>query len=161
MAERNGKAQNGKAQNGKAQDGEVREWLDQLIEACKDGEAEFRRAGRLTDDPLRSLSRTYARQYAEFVAELEAQLEELGGRAPGARWDEQVRRGWIHLEHKGTGEDESCIRAEWELGEEATLKCYEEALGKPLPAEVRRLLERQYRDLKEGLERLRGSTSFA
>jgi uncharacterized protein (TIGR02284 family) len=148
MSERNGQV-----------NGEVREYLDQLIEACKDGEAEFRRVGRLTDDPLRSLSRTYARQFAEFVAELEAQLGELGGRAPGPRWDEQVRRGWIHLEHKGTGEDESCIRTEWELGEEATLRCYEEVLAKPLPAQVRRLLERQRRELREGLERLRATTS--
>jgi uncharacterized protein (TIGR02284 family) len=133
--------------------------LEHLVETCRDGEQELRRAAtKLPDNGFRALCDAYAGQYATFAAELELEIGRLGGRARAPRRNDLEQPGWIHLAHKGTGEDASCIETECELGESASLRSYEEVLAHELPAEVRSMLVRQYAELKRAYERARAYT---
>jgi len=130
--------------------------LEQLVEACRDGERELQRTRAKL--PNRAFWGAYCRRYAGFAAELEEAMARLGARARAPRQSDLSQPGWIHLAHKGTGEDESCIRVECELGESAILQTYEEVLAHELPAEVRSMLKRQCAELKRAHERARAHT---
>ena len=131
--------------------------LNDLIETSKDGVNGFRAAA----DAVRSaeakavfLSRV---QYIErAVAELQDAVRRLGGdpertgSVAGA-----LHRGWMGLKSAVTGRDDAAIVTECERGEEVAVKNYEDALKKDLPADVRALVEQQYRGAVQNLERVR------
>jgi uncharacterized protein (TIGR02284 family) len=120
--------------------------LNVLIETSKDGEAEFRKATEDASSPdLKALLMRCAQLCTEAVAELQSAVRALGG-TPGEHGSATgaLHRGWVDVKsavrHRGDHE----ILADCEKSEDGAKKRYREALDKPLPADIRALIERQY-----------------
>ncbi len=131
--------------------------LNGLIETCKDGENGFRSAAEgVEDNNLKRLFQSYSQQRAEFAAELKAEVLRAGddpsksGHVLGA-----IHRGWINIMAAVTGKDEAAIIAECERGEDVAVRNYREALEKPLPVDLRAIVERQYLQVQEAHDHVR------
>ena len=59
-----------------------------------------------------------------------------------------MHRAWINLKSAITSADDHAILSECERGEDFAKRAYEEALQEDLPADVRTLIGRQYREVK-------------
>jgi uncharacterized protein (TIGR02284 family) len=131
--------------------------LNNLIETCKDGQDGFRSAaGGVRDGELKTLFHTYSQQRAQFAAELQGEVRRLGGdpEETGST-AAALHRGWIDIKSAVTGEDESAIISECERGEDSAVRNYEDALRQDLPSDVRSIIERQSRQVKEAHDRIR------
>ena len=60
-----------------------------------------------------------------------------------------MHSGWLNIKSAITGGDESDIIPECERGEDAAVKSYKDALDDDIPADIREIIERQYRSIKE------------
>ena len=132
--------------------------LNNLIETCKDGQDGFRSAaGGVRDGELKTLFHTYSQQRAQFAAELQGEVRRLGGdpEKTGST-AAALHRGWINIKSAVTGEDEGAIVSECERGEDSAVRNYEEALRRDLPSDVRSIIERQFGQVKEAHDRIRG-----
>ena len=136
---------------------EVVSVLNYLIETCEDGVHGFRTAADAVMNPAaKALFATRLPRIELGERELKAEVRRLGG-DPDERGSvaAAMHRGWINLKAAVTGKDEEGIVAECERGEEHAVHVYEDALQKDLPAETRKIVERQYRGVVENLERVR------
>lgn len=132
--------------------------LNNLIETCKDGQEGFRSAaGGVRSGDLKTLFHTYSQQRAQFAAELQGEVRRLGGdpEETGST-AAALHRGWINIKSAVTGEDEGAIISECERGEDSAVRNYEDALRQDLPSDVRSIIERQFRQVKEAHDRIRG-----
>jgi uncharacterized protein (TIGR02284 family) len=132
-------------------DDRAREALDQLLEACKDGEHAFRSAARRANDRrLRARCQGWAGQLARFAAELRAARRRWGG-GPLRRGTilGTLQRGLDDLRAMLLGRTDADLIARLESGEEAVLQAYEAAAQEPLPPEVHDLVERQLARLRQ------------
>lgn len=136
---------------------EVITTLNNLIETCKDGQDGFQTAaGGVTDSDLKTLFHTYAQQRAQFAGELQDEVRRLGGDPEHeGSVAAALHRGWINIKSAVTGQDESAIINECERGEDSAVSNYQEALDRDLPANIRAIVERQFRDVKEAHDRVR------
>jgi uncharacterized protein (TIGR02284 family) len=155
MADRNNP--NRPRSDGTVTNSDVADILNGLIETLKDGENGFRTGAEGVDDPtLKRLFESYSQQRAEFASELQSELRRLGkdpsdsGHVLGA-----LHRGWINIKAAVTGKDEAAIISECERGEDVAVRNFREALEKPLPAELRALIERQFLQVKEAHDHIR------
>ena len=131
--------------------------LNNLIETCKDGQDGFRSAaGGVRNAELKTLFHAYSQQRAQFAAELQGEVRRLGGdpEKTGST-AAALHRGWIDIKGAVTGEDEGAIVSECERGEDSAVRNYEEALREDLPSDVRTIIERQFRQVKEAHDRIR------
>jgi uncharacterized protein (TIGR02284 family) len=74
----------------------------------------------------------------------------------------QVHRFWVNLRSTIAGMDEHAILDECERGEDAAKRAYEDALQEDLPADVRTLIGKQYREVKmnhDGVRDMRNMTA--
>ncbi|MEO6778321.1 MAG: PA2169 family four-helix-bundle protein [Gemmatimonadaceae bacterium] len=131
--------------------------LNDLIETCKDGVKGFRSAAdAVGDSPAKTLFRSRAQNIETAVSQLSAEVRKLGGdpekhgTTAGA-----AHRGWIDLKAAVTGRNDSAIIAECQRGEDHAVKVYEDALKKTLPADVRTMVEQQYRGALANRESMR------
>jgi uncharacterized protein (TIGR02284 family) len=136
---------------------EVRSTLNDLIETCKDGEEGFRASARnLKDAELRRFFLASALQRTQFAGALQAEVILTGadpvrsGSTAGA-----IHRGWLGLKSALAGENDLSILEEAERSEEAAVENYREALDKDLPAELRGIIEEQYREIQQAHNRVR------
>jgi uncharacterized protein (TIGR02284 family) len=131
--------------------------LNGLVRTCKDGENGFRTAAENVEDPnLRRLFESYSQQRAEFAAELQMEVERLAQKpADDGHVTAAFHRGLMDLKGGLAGRDEGSIISECERGEDAALKVYDEALGIALSPELRGLIERQYRGIREAHDQIR------
>lgn len=131
--------------------------LNDLIETCKDGQDGFRQcAENLPNSPYRSFFETGARRCAQAMGELQAEVRRLGGDPEKTgSVSAAVHRGWINLKTAFTSNDEKAVINECERGEDVAMQSYKNALAKDLPADVRAVVERQYRGVQENHERVR------
>lgn len=130
---------------------EIRSTLNHLIETLKDGEQGFRdSADKMRHVEYASIFRSIASERASFASELQAEVAGLGGKpetsgsAAGA-----LHRGWVGLRAALSGNDDYAILAEAENGEDSAVKAYRDALSKDLPADIRKVIERQYRTVQQ------------
>jgi uncharacterized protein (TIGR02284 family) len=131
--------------------------LNNLIETCKDGQDGFRSAaGGVRNAELKTLFHTYSQQRAQFAAELQGEVRRLGGdpEKTGST-AAALHRGWINIKSAVTGEDEGAIVSECERGEDSAVRNYDDALRQDLPSDVRTIIERQFRQVKEAHDRIR------
>jgi uncharacterized protein (TIGR02284 family) len=130
--------------------------LNNLIETCKDGQEGFREAAQaVTDSSLKTLFNEYSMQRAQFVGELQSEVRRLGGDPEkSGSIAAALHRGWIDLKSAITGKNDNAIINECERGEDSAVSNYKEALDKNLPADVRSIIERQYRSVKEAHDRI-------
>jgi uncharacterized protein (TIGR02284 family) len=136
---------------------EVISALNSLIETCKDGRQGFQTAaGGVKGAELKTLFNTYAQQREQFSAELEAEVRRLGGdpQQTGSV-AASLHRGWINIKAAVTGEDEHAVITECERGEDSAIRNYMGVLQDELPADVRTIIERQLRQVKEAHDQLR------
>ncbi len=141
-----------------ASDEQVISTLNNLIQTCHDGQEGFRAAaGGVSSSELKELFHGYARQRASFAGELQDEVRRLGGEpADTGSVTGAFHRGWMGLKAALTGADERAVLGECERGEESALAAYRAALGIDLPASVRMLIERQFAEVKEAHQHIRG-----
>jgi uncharacterized protein (TIGR02284 family) len=146
-----------------ASDTQVISMLNNLIQTCLDGEEGFRTAaGGVKASGLKELFSEYSRQRASFAGELQDEVRRLGGEPPDAgSITGSIHRGWLGLKAALTGEDEQAVIGECERGEDSALSAYRAALNVDMPASVRSMVERQFAEVKEAHQRIRGLDSAA
>jgi uncharacterized protein (TIGR02284 family) len=141
-----------------ASDAQVISTLNNLIQTCRDGEEGFRAAaGGVRSAELREMFDAYSHQRAGFASELQSEVRRMGGEAAEVgSVTGSLHRGWMGLRTALTGEDERAVLDECERGEDAALAAYKAALGVDMPASVRSAVERQFAEVKEAHQRIRG-----
>jgi uncharacterized protein (TIGR02284 family) len=136
---------------------EVIATLNDLIETSKDGEDGFRTcAGAVKNADLKHFFEVAAERCAQGASELQSKVRSLG-KSPeqSGSLSGSLHRGWVNIKAAVTGKDEAAVLAECERGEDAAKRAYEDALKKDLPADLRSVVERQYRGVRENHDRIR------
>ena len=124
--------------------------LNDLIETCKDGEEGFRTCANTVKSPqLKAFFQQKADRCRIGGAQLAQKIRDLGGDPErGGSMTGAARRFWVNIRSSIAGMDEHAILDECERGEDAAKRAYEEALQEDLPADVRTLIGKQYREVK-------------
>lgn len=136
---------------------EIRSALNDLIESCKDSEEGYRVAAeKVKDADIRALFLNYSRQRAQLAAELQAQVLGIGGDpATSGTTAGAIHRGWLGLKSAVSVDNDLAVLDEAESGEDAIVKNYQHALAKDLPTDIRELVDRQYRKVRETHDQVR------
>ena len=119
--------------------------LNDLIETCKDGEEGFRSCAEdIKSADMKSFFTGRAQSCAEAAAELQQEVRTLGGDPEtSSSVSSALHRRWIDIKSVVTGKDEESILNECERGEDVAKRSYANALAKPLPANIKSIVERQ------------------
>ena len=119
--------------------------LNDLIATCRDSEEGFGKAAKgVHNDELRRRLIRIARQRAEFAEELTGQVKAIDGNpAASGHLSSIQHRGWRELETTLRPKDDATLLAECQTGEQNTLRHYEQALKRDLPAGVVPVVEQQ------------------
>ncbi len=119
--------------------------LNNLIEACKDGQNGFKEAAEGVErSDLKSLFYEASQQRSQFAGELQSLVRELGGDPEDSgSVSAAIHRGWINIKSVVTGKDETAILNECERGEDSAVSSYKDALEEDLPANVRTIVQKQ------------------
>lgn len=138
---------------------DIVETLNDLIENCKDGELGFKETAEKADSPdVKRMLATRAMECQEAAIELERMVETLGGKpkehgtVTGA-----MHRGWVSIRGALASNDDLAMLKECERGEDRSIKRYTNALEKPLPIEVRSVVERQYFGAKRNHDQIKAA----
>jgi len=129
--------------------------LNDLIETCRDGIDGFRTAADGVSSPIAKevfLSRVHLIE--KGLGDLDVAVQRLGGDPierghPAA----SMHRAWINIKSAVTLGDDRAIIDEVVRGEEVAVQHYRDALEKPLPADIRAMVEMQERGAELNLER--------
>jgi uncharacterized protein (TIGR02284 family) len=131
--------------------------LNELIATSKDGEEGFRAcADNVKNAVLRTFFAEKAERCREGAVQLQAIVREMGG-APARRGSMTGAAHRFRITLRGTlsGVDDHAILSECERGEEAAVRAYRDALNQPLPGDVRRVVDRQFAEVKRNRDRVR------
>jgi uncharacterized protein (TIGR02284 family) len=136
---------------------DVIETLNDLIETCKDGELGFRDcAGNIRDPNVQQMLLHAADRCRQGADELQREVQLLGGQAEtSGSLAGSAHRRWVDIKGAIMGKDEASVLAECERGEDVAKESYERALEEDLPANIRAIVERQYRGVLENHDRVR------
>jgi len=136
---------------------DVMDVLKDLVETCFDGEYGFRAcADQARSEDLKSLLRQRADDCRRGAQELAEQIHAMGGKvsdrgsAMGA-----VERGWVAVRATLSTYDDKAVLDECERGEDNALARYRKALQKPLPADIKLLVERQLQGVQRNHDQIR------
>jgi uncharacterized protein (TIGR02284 family) len=131
--------------------------LNELIETSKDGEEGFHTcAGNVKSPALKIFLKQKAERCREGAAQLRSIVREMGGDAEdSSSIAGALHRFWVKIRGTISGMDDHAILAECERGEDAAKRSYEKALQQDLPGDVRRVVERQYAEVKANHDRVR------
>lgn len=131
--------------------------LNDLIATSHDSEEGFGKAAKgVHSDELREMFTEISRQRAGFAVELEQHVRRLGGQPDTTgHYGAILHRGWGDLEARIRPKDDPEFLAEVRRGEESSLKHFDHALSRDLPADIRALAEQQANRIRETIERLR------
>lgn len=131
--------------------------LNDLIETCRDGQEGFKEAAENSKSPdLKTFFKERSQERARCVSELQQQVQALGGDPEKAGSTAgALHRAWINVKGTFTGKDDGAILNEAERGEDSAVKNFEEALNMGLPPNVRTVLEREYRTVKNSHDRVK------
>ena|SRR5579862_6506318 len=131
--------------------------LNHLIQMCRDEELMLRYAGEHVKDPsVKTLFMELAAQRAQFAEDLLPHAQRLGGADAGDTTTMgALRRGWMALKDTLVGSDDTRMLSQAEQAETAALTTYEHALQDILPPSARDLVERQWKQIQMGHDRVR------
>lgn len=137
--------------------GDVFSDMNELLEACRDGEYGFREcAGYSKADNLTELLNRYADETQANVAELQTLVRQMGGRAQeSSSVVGALHRGWVSVRGTLTGYSADSMLAECERGQHALLSAYNKALEQNLPADVMEVVERQVEGVQQNHDRIK------
>ncbi|MEP6925069.1 MAG: PA2169 family four-helix-bundle protein [Pyrinomonadaceae bacterium] len=132
--------------------------LNNLIQTCKDGENGFNEAAQgVSSADLKDVFMRYSQQRSQFAGELQEAVSKIGGDPEtSGSIAASLHRGWIDIKSVVTGQDEGAILSECERGEDSAVEAYQNALKEALPSEVNSIVERQYTQVKEAHDRIKG-----
>jgi uncharacterized protein (TIGR02284 family) len=124
--------------------------LNDLIETSKDGEEGFRTCADAVNDPqLKAFFEQKAERCRIGAGQLQQKVRELGGDPErNGTISGAAHRFWLDIRARIGGKDEHAVLDECERGEDFAKRAYEEALQEDLPADVRTLIGKQYREVK-------------
>jgi uncharacterized protein (TIGR02284 family) len=124
--------------------------LNDLIETCKDGEEGFRTCADAVKNPqLKAFFEQKAERCRTGGAQLQQKVRDLGGDPErGGSMSGAVHRFWVNIRSSIAGMDDHAILDECERGEDSAKRAYEDGLQQDLPADVRTLIGKQYREVK-------------
>ncbi len=131
--------------------------LQDLLSINIDSERGFEEAAESTNDPqLKSLFREFSQRRSHNAAELRQYINSAG-REPtnSGSVSGTLHRWWIDAKQVMTGKDAASILVEAERGEDSIKHEYEDVLEKVDGGSARDVIERQYRNVKEGHDRVK------
>jgi uncharacterized protein (TIGR02284 family) len=130
--------------------------LNDLIETCEDGRKGFAEAAEHVERPdVKSTLAGFGIERGQFAEQLRSLVRSKGGEADeDASTAGAFHRAWLDLKDALGGGDHA-ILAEAERGEDHAVSEYEDALEQDLPADVRDVLERQFRSVKRAHDRVK------
>ncbi len=131
--------------------------LNDLIEACKDGEYGFRAcAEHVHSGELRTLLERRAAESEQAAKELQAQVALLGGEPDtGGSASGALHRGWVAARGKLAGYSDLAMLTECERGEDVALARFRKALACELPTGVKSVVERLYQGVQHHHDEIR------
>jgi uncharacterized protein (TIGR02284 family) len=131
--------------------------LNDLIETSRDGDEGFRLcADTAKNTALKAFFEQKAERCREAVGQLRQIVREMGGDPESSgSTSGTMHRFWVNIRGSLFGMDDRAILDECERGEDAARRSYEKALAQDLPGDVRRVVERQYAEVKMNHDRVR------
>ncbi len=124
---------------------DIRDALEDLLEVCKDGEYGFQScAEQAKRQDLKSFLSRRVEDCRKGAEEIRRHLAayggdtDQGGSAMGA-----LHRGWVSVKATLSTYDDKAVMEEAERGEDNALARYRKALQKPLPQDIRQMVQRQ------------------
>jgi len=119
--------------------------LQDLVECSKDGEYGFREcAEHVKRADLKSVFLQRADDCRRGAQELNQMIRSLGGSAEdGGSMMGAIHRGWVSVRSALSSYDDKAMLTECERGEDNAKARYRKALEKPLPENVRQLVQKQ------------------
>jgi uncharacterized protein (TIGR02284 family) len=141
----------------RGRDHEIIETLNGLIAISFDGDEGFRIAAEaVRSADIKRMFEGAAARCAEGAAELQRKVRALGGDPhEGGSRSGSLHRRWTDLKPRIAGMDDLSVLSEVERGEDVAKAAYLKALREDLPANVRSMVERQYRGVLQHHDRVR------
>ena len=137
---------------------EIVKTLNELIEACKDGEFGFTACAKhVQSDELRSLFTQRAAECQRAANELQTYVVQYGGDPDtGGSAGGALHRGWVAVRGSLTGHSDHSMLEECERGEDHALAAYRKALkSTTLPEALRAVVERQAQGAQRNHDQIR------
>ena len=131
--------------------------LNDLIETCKDGESGFKACAEdISNGQFKQPFLTLAAGCAAAERELQGLVVAHGG-IPESKGSigAVLHRRWIDIKSVILGKDDEAILDECERGEDVAVKAYRTALEKPLPLDVKAVVERQFQGVLQNHDVIR------
>ena len=131
--------------------------LNDLIETCKDGEYGFKAcADQAKGQDVKSALQQRAEDCRKGAQELAQQVRNLGGDVEdGGSAMGAIERGWVAVRTTLTTYDDKAVLEECERGEDNALARYRKALKKPLPANIKLIVERQLQGVQRNHDQIK------
>ena len=131
--------------------------LQDLVECCKDGEYGFRTCAEQA--PRQDLKSTFLQRADDCrnaAQELNDQIRSLGGRTEDSgSVAGAMHRGWVSVKSTLTTYDDKAVLEECERGEDNAKARYMKALKKPLPANIKLIVERQMQGVQRNHDQIK------
>ena len=132
--------------------------LNNLIEACRDGQNGFKEAAENVKSPeLKTFFNQIVLERSQFVGELQQEVQRLGGDPENTgSTAAAIHRVWIDIKGSLTGRDDQSILNECERGEDSAVNVYKDTLkDENLPSNIRSIVERQFRSIQQAHDRVK------
>ncbi|HKB53920.1 MAG TPA: PA2169 family four-helix-bundle protein [Ramlibacter sp.] len=131
--------------------------LKDLVETCFDGEYGFRAcAEQASSAEIKSTLMQRAEDCRRGAQQLADEIHALGGKvSEGGSAMGAVERGWVAVRTTLSTYDDRAVLEECERGEDNTLARYRKALSKPLPANVKLIVERQLQGVQRNHDQIK------
>lgn len=131
--------------------------LKDLVETCFDGEYGFRAcAEQATGADIKSTLMQRAEDCRRGAQQLAGKIHELGGKvSDGGTAMGALERGWVAVRATLSTYDDKAVLEECERGEDNAMARYRKALQKPLPADVKLMVERQMQGVQRNHDQVK------
>ena len=131
--------------------------LNDLLETSRDGDEGFRQcAETVKNAQLKAFFEQKAERCREAVGQLAQIVREMGGDPEkSSSMSGTMHRFWVNIRSSISTMSDHAILDECERGEDVAKRAYENALAQELPGDVRRVVERQYAEVKANHDRVR------
>ncbi|MCY7318698.1 MAG: PA2169 family four-helix-bundle protein [Ramlibacter sp.] len=131
--------------------------LNDLAECCKDGEYGFTACAEQADrQDLKTTFTQRADHCRSAAQELYGQIRSLGGTPDeGGSAAGALHRGWVAVKASLSSYDDKAVLEECERGEDNAKARYTRALKKPLPANIKLIVERQMQGVQRNHDQIK------